>query len=342
MPIIDLTIGSRASHVSKTALGHLKIISKDSMAALILGLSVHVRHSMVPGSMDSTRNLKVLINQYRLSAIRGDSAAMRRISHELIKPRPELEARLEHSELALLVRLRGQKESTARTTASAVLGQEKNHNDQGLTSDSQLTERQQQIKAFVESREVRHLVHFTQAIDVTSILRHGLLSRAAMDWMKIAYNQTDQFRLDGHRDASCLSISFPNHKMFSRKRQRLTYSGPWAVLQIDPSVLWELDCAFYYTNAANHCFQTVQLSQLKTVAALGSMFGDVGRLQRNKMPGMKIYWTTDPQAEVLVFDRVAPRYITRIFLEEQEPDKRFLEMWGPTLYGVCRSYFRRR
>lgn len=288
--------------------------------------------------METTRDLKVLICRYRLSEIRGDKSEMQRIRLELVEPRPALEASLEPSEMGLLRYLRGNDN----------VPREKRLNEPTLLPDvstlqaSPLDQRQERIKSFVRSRGIRYLFHFTQATDVASILERGLLSRAAMDYMNIPYSPTDDHRRDGHKDASCLSISFPNFKMFSRKRNNLDYSGLWAVLKIDPAVLWELDCAFYFTNASNTCFQTVPLPQLKSFVALRGMFEDTIHCQRSAINDIRDHWTTDPQAEVLVFERIPPRYIKRAILEEPESDRLYLGIWGPERYEVSRTYFKWR
>lgn len=160
---------------------------------------------------------------------------------------------------------------------------------------------QERIKLIKEScaiREVEHLIHFTRIENLANIIKMGLISRDKLDTIKTLswpkYN--DEIRYDGHKDAICLSISFPNYLMFYK--YNCDDPAQWVVIQLNRSILWELDCAYYRTNAASNSVRFSLLENLKTYQSFVEMFGN----SSNKHP-------EDPQAEVLVFNRIPPYYI---------------------------------
>ena len=142
----------------------------------------------------------------------------------------------------------------------------------------------------------------------------------------------DKQRIDGHKEAICLSISFPNYPLFSKfswsdDEGRPDYSG-WVVLLLDAKVLWELDCAFCQENAASNAVRYIPLEDRKNPDALESMFvdvcrdtkGDVYERQSMQIPN---HYPTHPQAEVLVFDRIQIDYIKEVHFY----DETILKQW---------------
>ena len=116
----------------------------------------------------------------------------------------------------------------------------------------------------------------------------------------------DQERFDGHIEAVCLSISFPNYQMFYKlNKDKL---DDWGVLLLNSSILWELDCAFCQTNAASSIISRIPLEQRKTFEALVQMFNDGENISRDEL-AKPANFTTNPQAEVLVFDTIPIKYI---------------------------------
>lgn len=202
--------------------------------------------------------------------------------------------------------------------------------------------RRTQIREFVTSRNIRHLVHFTQASDVASILKHGLLSRDLLDQKGLPYSFTDAQRLDGHRDACCLSIDFPNSLMFYAKRQEFGQVDCWAVLRVKASVMWELDCAFFHKNAAHHSFRTQPISRFKSLLALQQMFACTEGVIGQPHFGVRRRQPDDVQAEVLVFDPISPDYIVDVHVENHDETLHYLQQWGCQHYVVSRRYFRPR
>lgn len=85
----------------------------------------------------------------------------------------------------------------------------------------------------------------------------------------------------------------------------------WVVLVLKPSILWELDCAFCQENAASNNVTSIPLSIRKQANALRKMFADYGDIRREdtKIPNS---YPTHPQAEVLVFNPITPKYIDEV------------------------------
>ena len=179
----------------------------------------------------------------------------------------------------------------------------------------------EQIKQQVENRGIEWLVHFTHIQNVDSILKHGIMPRRETKWLEATLEGErtfifpDQSRAD-EKNASCLSIMFPNNAMLYRKREQYS-DEDWVFLLLKPDILWECNCAFYPTNAASTGLRHKPVENLKTVDAFEAMFA--GEVQKQtidetktitRSSELKPYLPTDVQAEVLVFNTISPNYIT--------------------------------
>ncbi|HTU66767.1 MAG TPA: DarT ssDNA thymidine ADP-ribosyltransferase family protein [Steroidobacteraceae bacterium] len=178
------------------------------------------------------------------------------------------------------------------------------------------------IRETVRSRGIRCLTHFTRVENIDSILAHGLVTRTACRGRGFESIFSDEYRHDG-QDAICLSISFPNYKMFYQLRQRNS-DAKWAVLGVDPSVLWKKDCAFCVTNAAKNEVSGVPIQERKGAPALELMFAERGSVSRKELSIPESY-PTDPQAEVLVFETIEPNLITGLAFNDSDVRKKFKE-----------------
>lgn len=87
------------------------------------------------------------------------------------------------------------------------------------------------IQEIVQQRNITKLFHFTHSDNLASIIESGLLSRSDLDAEGDDYSFNDSERIDGHLDAICLSVSFPNAKMFYKCR--MLKPGNWVILEID-------------------------------------------------------------------------------------------------------------
>ena len=184
----------------------------------------------------------------------------------------------------------------------------------GETPESQ---RARDLRCEVGRRGIVHLVHFTQLENVLHIVERGLLPRAELEKEGVPYAWNDAKRLDNMLEASSLSISFPNYKMFYKYRSD-DKDKQWVILLLDPSILWECHCFFYRTNAASLEMRSTELFKkrdLKEFKRLFEVFNNEPSRQRTGIPD---YYTTDPQAEVLVRDRVPPSKIQALAVEDSE------------------------
>ena len=184
-----------------------------------------------------------------------------------------------------------------------------------------LNPRALQIQQICTEHGITTLCHFTQIKKLQNILREGLLSRSFLEDRSPPPEFNDQKRLDGHRDAICLSISFPNSLLFNKYSRPTENSPPnysqWAVLLLKTEVLWELDCAFCQENAASRPVRRIRLEERKKPNALENMFTDAfidtnGEFFRRSSLQIPNHYPTHPQAEVLVFNRIQTEYIKEV------------------------------
>jgi hypothetical protein len=161
------------------------------------------------------------------------------------------------------------------------------------------------IQEYVAERGIKCLTHFTRTSNLDSILQRGLVPRDTL--VLEGYNDfNDQYRID-RTDAVCVSIAFPNYKMFFSLRQTHKECD-WVVLAIHPAALWTLPCAFCVTNAASASVTAIPLEQRRDLGALQAMYADWGDKTRIIL-GLKNPYTTNPQAEVLMLKGVPRQYI---------------------------------
>lgn len=169
----------------------------------------------------------------------------------------------------------------------------------------------EQIEAVCKERQIQQLIHFTHKDNLRSILTHGLLGRSKLDQFNFQrYKFNDEIRLDNQRGAVCLSVTFPNYKMFFKYSSG--NKSEWVVLCLDVFLLWELDCKFYVNNAASgHARQSEADSNRKSAKDFKEMFSDLPHKTRNSLNIPENY-TTDPQAEILVLEPVPVKYIKSV------------------------------
>ena len=158
------------------------------------------------------------------------------------------------------------------------------------------------------------LAHFTRLENLDGILQHGILPQLILPEDAVV---NDESRWDGHPDASCLSISFPNYRMFCRLRHE-SPNADWVVLGLWPTVLWQYDCAFCPQNAATASVAATDLHDLRGPAALERLFDEVPGKPTREAMRIPVNFPTDPQAEVLVFDTVAADMIVGIWVEDSD------------------------
>lgn len=211
---------------------------------------------------------------------------------------------------------------------------------------ARLQSRASEIQEICQMYGIETLVHFTHIRNLYSILQHGLLGRSqleSMSWIEPPqYN--DNYRLDGQREAICLSISFPNYKMFYK--YSFNNRSDWVVLLLKPSILWELDCKFYRENAAsNNAKENIiekRNQARKQPEALKNMFSDYSNIKREILE-IPNNFTTHPQAEVLVFNQISTQYIDVVHFHSLDVGTQWTTLnpgnYAQTFYAEYRYYF---
>lgn len=176
------------------------------------------------------------------------------------------------------------------------------------------------IKNVMAEHKITKLYHFTRIENLPSILQHGIIPVGQLAASDINYYNNDMLRLDGCKDASCLSISFPNYKMFYRLRKQ-DEKAAWVVLELDARILYELDCAFCYANAARGDVSALSVEERRSAAALANMFAERGHSREE----LTREYPTDPQAEVLAFAKIPPEFIKCVYVENTSVENTYIE-----------------
>lgn len=172
----------------------------------------------------------------------------------------------------------------------------------------------QAIQTYVKAIEVPYLLHFTRAINLPSIMAYGLypISRAHEIGANPQIN--DQYRWDGRRNSTSVSIAFPNSQMLWKYKKE-NEGVDWAILVMPPSILWTKDCAFCRHNAADGRISNQPLPSLMTSQALIGMFDVIDGVPSREEQKLKPFDPTDVQAEVLVFNVIEPQELIGVIFE---------------------------
>lgn len=169
------------------------------------------------------------------------------------------------------------------------------------------------ISDFIQERNIISLYHFTKAENLHGILRNGLLSRRTLDKNDISYSYNDEVRLEGKLNANCVSISFPNYRMFYKYRNQST-DNEWCVIELNPRILYEKECLFCIENAASNNETMRSDEEKKGIEGLKQLYyNEEHRRQLN----LSSDFTTNPQAEVLVLDDIGTEYIEKIYFRNE-------------------------
>ncbi|HFL2530998.1 TPA: DarT ssDNA thymidine ADP-ribosyltransferase family protein [Clostridioides difficile] len=166
---------------------------------------------------------------------------------------------------------------------------------------------QNPIKDFIESCNINSLIHFTKLENLPSILKNGLVSRQQLDSEGIDYLFNDEYRMDGKYNSICLSISFPNYRMFYKYSK--SNRDKWCIIFLNPSILYEKNCLFCIENAASTNETNRSDSEKKGINGLKKLFEDIPYRSKVNLPS---HFTTNSQAEVLVLENIEPKYIQYI------------------------------
>ncbi|HMA68415.1 MAG TPA: DarT ssDNA thymidine ADP-ribosyltransferase family protein [Candidatus Mcinerneyibacterium sp.] len=183
----------------------------------------------------------------------------------------------------------------------------------------------EQFVEFTIKRNIKNLVHFTKVKNLDNILKYGLLSTHRLDKKDIDYELNDKERYDNFKDGIFLSITHPNIGLLNEYKKRYSASD-WAVLLLRTDILWEKDCLFSVSNSANKWLNKMlkeyEYYGINNIKYLKKLFRSVCGDYERKNLDIERNMTTDPQAEVIVFNKIETNYIKNICFEKNIP-KRF-------------------
>lgn len=200
------------------------------------------------------------------------------------------------------------------------------------------------MKSIVKEREIKYIWHFARLKNLGSILHHGLIGRSTLERWAEPPEFNDSYRLDRQKDAVCCSIGHPNYKMFYSLRMN-NPAEEWVVIACKPDILWEKECAFCTENAASNNVACIPIEQRKNKKAFERMFEEVDGIPSRAEIGLGNDCPTNPQAEILVFGNIEPKYIIgaicptkaiEIRLKNQFPDFDFL--YHRSFYSPRKDY----
>lgn len=163
------------------------------------------------------------------------------------------------------------------------------------------------IKKIIAERKIERLVHFTKLSNLPSILANGLVPRIVVNATAPDVEVNDQLRLDGRKWWNCLSITFPNSRMFFRYQQD-DRELEWCILLISPKVLLEKTVLFCKHNAADKRISQAPDHELGGGHAFSAMFCEIEGVEPRAEQSLKAPDPTDVQAEVLVRGMIEPEY----------------------------------
>lgn len=195
------------------------------------------------------------------------------------------------------------------------------------------------LQDVIRNRGLKYLVHFTSTLNLDSILEHGLYSQLDAENDVVDAYINDEDRHEGLKNGICLSLTFPNSKMFYSCRHRKNYPD-WCVLVLDINILLNKECLFFDTNAAFGKFRCIDLKTLTSANALEGLFADKidnkdGVLDRPSY--LLSNDATDVQAEIICMEHIESKYIKgaifnkdslKVTYEQKNANKKFVSHQG--------------
>lgn len=181
------------------------------------------------------------------------------------------------------------------------------------TCDSSLTLEQLRVKEFLQRRNIRYLVHFTDKRNIFSIKKFGLLPVSLLMQKQMEFVANDDARYDGHEDGISLSISEENIHVKQAFESRYP-DREYQIIRIDASVLYLENTPRIYcqTNAATvsgrkgSAFEDLEAMFAQTVCYTLQNSSEVYSFTRHGQPANQ---PTVHQAEILWLGEIPLRYL---------------------------------
>lgn len=169
------------------------------------------------------------------------------------------------------------------------------------------------IKSLCKIKAVKSTFHFTNVENLDSILKHGLMPSTDIKANCLAAKINDNLRLEGCPDANCISISYPNYKLFYTFRKKPEMNNAmWCVIELKSSILWDKKCRYCTNNAASSEQKENREADFNSFSKFINLFKNIPGKQNRILLGLPKSYPTNPQAEVLVFDVIESEYIKKI------------------------------
>ena len=171
-------------------------------------------------------------------------------------------------------------------------------------------------KKIINQRQIKEILHFTPFENVGSILKYGIMSNEEINKKDYHSLKVDNNRFDGRENFICTSVSFPNSRLLRFKQYSL---GPFVLISISPEILLTNVCIFAKSNSATTWYKKPNGRSSFPMMNKNDSFLDMFSMDElrgmNKIPR---HFTTDLQAEVLVYKKIPKQYINRIYCASDE------------------------
>ena len=129
--------------------------------------------------------------------------------------------------------------------------------------------------------------------------------------------RNDAERIDGRLNAVSLSVTHPNDPLFEKWHAYKFAVDTWVVLSISPSVMWELPCALFLSNAATGWGSGSLAASLQPFATdFEKLFVEPSIEVTRAALRHGAADTTNPQAEVMIVGTIPPRYIEAVYVRD--------------------------
>ena len=178
------------------------------------------------------------------------------------------------------------------------------------------------MEEILRKRKIDWLMHFTSIENLKSIIKNGLVPRNTLKAKNIDSITNDYYRYDNCEGANCMSVEFPNYKMFYTLRCD-NPGSEWVVLALESKLLSDFRCAYCYTNAGSQEIYNSPIEGRMNINAFKSMFDERKDYPSREVLNIPEYYPTNPQAEVLVFGIIPIEYIKYIIFNNENTLNRY-------------------
>lgn len=177
------------------------------------------------------------------------------------------------------------------------------------------------LEQIIEEKGITRLIHFTEAKNIESILKYGILSVKELKERGIPYDNNDSQRLDGHLNAISLSVQNPNQfllrnfiKKYPNKKYKAIILHPALLFCINNPSGTELAKRLYCNYNAAARITKKSLDDISTMyeEAVQMFSWKTNNSWVDTRKNLDDNETTSNQAEILFFESIPCDYILDI------------------------------